>query len=256
MNAPMIDYGDRKRLGVMVPSGNSVAEPELRAMLPPGVAMLVTRLRLTGSAEADLMGMLDGLENAAGLLADAKVDRIAFHCTAVSTFAPHLAGEIRGRIEGVTGVGSLATADAILDALAVLRARRLVLVTPYIKPVHEREVAFLAAHGVAVVGGGFMGINTNDEMARIPPGDIAELVRRCCKEAKTSAAAPDSVFISCTAIRSAGLIAPLEQELGLPAFASNQLLVWHAMRRLGVPDRVDGFGRLFGVGSLDGATSG
>lgn len=32
------------RLGVLVPTGNSVAETELRAMLPDEVAMLTTRL--------------------------------------------------------------------------------------------------------------------------------------------------------------------------------------------------------------------
>jgi maleate isomerase len=32
---PAIDYGSRLRAGVLIPSGNSAAEPELRAMLPP-----------------------------------------------------------------------------------------------------------------------------------------------------------------------------------------------------------------------------
>jgi maleate cis-trans isomerase len=53
------------------------------------------------------------------------------------------------------------------------------------------------------------------------------------------------VFISCTAIRSAGVIAALEAELGLPVLTSNQAMVWHALRGvLGLPDRVAGFGRL------------
>jgi maleate cis-trans isomerase len=243
MNAPIIDYGDRKRLGVMVPSGNSVAEPELRAMLPSGISLLVTRLRLTGSSEAELLGMLDGLETAASLLADARVDRIAFHCTAVSTFLPTMAGEIRARVEGRTGIGSLATADAILEALAALKVRRVVLVTPYIEAVHAREIGFLRAHGIAVVGGACMGIAGNDEMSRLLPGTIAELAQRCCAEAPES----DACFISCTAIRSAGLIAPLEQALGIPVITSNQVLAWHALRRMGVDDPVEGFGRLFSV---------
>ena len=66
------DYGDRARLGVITPSGNYVAEPEIHAMLPPGVAALVTRLPLTGSSEAQLRAMTEALEPAARLLADAK----------------------------------------------------------------------------------------------------------------------------------------------------------------------------------------
>ncbi|MFM7419033.1 MAG: Asp/Glu racemase, partial [Alphaproteobacteria bacterium] len=53
-----------------------------------------------------------------------------------------------------------------------------------------------------------------------------------------------ALFISCTAIRSAGLIASLEAELGLPVMTSNQVMAWHALRRLGVADACPGFGRL------------
>ena len=233
-------YGD-KRLGVMVPSGNSVAETELRAMLPPEVTMLVTRLALRGSSEPELLAMLTDLDNAAALLGHAEPDAIAFHCTAVSTFAPHLAGEIRGRITAATGRPALATADAILAAFKVLGTRRVLLVTPYIQPVHQREIDYLTANGLIVAGGSCLGVDTNTEMARIPPAAIAQQVR----SAATGVAA-DACFISCTAIRSAGLIADLETALGMPVITSNQVLIWHALRTLGVTQPIRGFGTLFG----------
>src|SRR5262249_26253306 len=161
---PMIDYGDRARLGVLLPSGNSVAEAELQAMRPPGVGLNLTRLELRGSSEPELMRMIEALEPAARLLAGARVGRIAFHFTAVSTFAPELAGAIRARIEGATALPAFATSDAILAAFAALGARKALLVTPYIEPVHAREIAFLAAHGIATAGGSCMGVNTNAEM--------------------------------------------------------------------------------------------
>lgn len=238
MPAPPIDYGTRARLGILVPSGNSVAEPELRAMMPPGVNLLVTRLPLTGSSEAQLLAMLDTLESGTGLLADAAPDAIAFHCTAVSTFAPHMAGEIRGRMGQATPIPALATADAILAALAVLNARRVLLVTPYIQEVHDREIAWLTAMGFTVVGGGCMGVSGNVRMARIPPQAIADQV-------KAAAVPADVCFVSCTAIRSAGLIEPLEAALGMPVLTSNQVLAWYALRRLGIADSVPGFGCLF-----------
>ncbi len=238
----MITYGD-KRLGIMVPSGNSVAETELRAMLPPEVTMLVTRLALQGSSEPELLAMLTGLDTAAILLGHAEPDEIAFHCTAVSTFAPHLAGEIRDRITTASGRPAFATADAILAALQVLTVHRVLLVTPYIQPVHQREIGFLAANGITVTGGSCLGINTNADMARIPPSVIADQVR-----AAVAGVQADACFISCTAIRSAGLIADLEPVLGIPVITSNQVLVWHALRRLGMSQSVKGFGRLFGAG--------
>ncbi len=233
-----IDYGDRARIGLIVPSGNQVCEAELRAMLPAGVAAHVTRLELRGSSAPELLRMVEGVDAAARLLADAQPALIAFHCTAVSTFAPEMAGGITARIAAATGLPATGTAEAILAALAALRARRVLLVTPYIAPVHEREIAFLAAHGIETAGGAMMRVNTNTEMARIAPEDIAATARA----AVTTKA--DACFISCTAIRSATLIEPLEAELGMPVMTSNQVMAWHALRRCGIADAVPGFGQL------------
>ena len=238
-----IDYGARARLGLMVPSGNAICEAELHAMLPEGVVALITRLELRGSSEAELSKMLDRLEEAAGLLADARPGLIGFHCTAVSTFAPDRAAEIPARMTRATGLPAVTTADAILAALSALGARRILLVTPYISAVHEREITFLAAHGCTVMGGDMMGINTNAEMAQIPPEAIAAQARR----AAATHPGANALFISCTAIRSAGLIASLEAELGLPVMTSNQVMAWHALRRLGVADARPGFGRLMAL---------
>ncbi|CAH0282847.1 hypothetical protein [Roseomonas sp. CECT 9278] len=235
-----IDYGDRARIGFLVPSGNAVSEPELHAMMPAGVAALVTRLELRGSSQPELMRMLDDLEPASRLVAHARPDLVAFHCTAVSTFAPAMADDILRRMTAATGLPATATAEGILAAFAALGARRILLVTPYIAEVHAREIAFLAAHGITVVGGSMLGLNTNAEMAVLPPARIIDQVRAA------AAASPgaEACFISCTAIRSASLIAPLEAELRMPVVTSNQIMAWHALRRCGIADAVPGFGRL------------
>ena len=237
----MIDYGARARIGLMVPSGNAICEAELHAMLPPGVVALITRLELRGSSEAELAKMLNRLEEAAGLLADARPALLGFHCTAVSTFAPDRAAEIPARITKASGLPAVTTADAILAALGALGAKRILLTTPYIAAVHEREIAFLAAHGCTVMGGDLMGINTNAEMAQIPPEAIAAQARGAARAAPGA----DACFISCTAIRSAGVIEALEAELGMPVITSNQVMAWHVLRRL--QDQPQGFGRLMAL---------
>lgn len=239
-NDASIDYGDTARLGLIMPSGNSIAEPELRAMLPEGVGMLVTRLPLRGSGAAELKAMLDALEDAARLLGDAEPHLIGFHCTAVSTFAPEWAAGIRQRIEAAAGLPACSTADGILAALDALGARRVLLATPYIEEVHAREVAWLGSQGIAVVGGSHLGIDRNAEMARLPPSAILDQLRAAARQAPGA----EACFISCTAIRSGGLIATLEDELGLPVLTSNQAMAWHALRRLGLAVRRPGFGRL------------
>jgi len=211
--------------------------------LPPGVVALITRLELRGSSEAELAKMLNRLEEAAGLLADARPALLGFHCTAVSTFAPDRAAEIPARITKASGLPAVTTADAILAALGALGAKRILLTTPYIAAVHEREIAFLAAHGCTVMGGDLMGINTNAEMAQIPPEAIAAQARG----ASRAAPGADACFISCTAIRSAGVIEALEAELGMPVITSNQVMAWHVLRCLGLQDQPQGFGRLMAL---------
>jgi maleate isomerase len=236
---PGIEYGDRLRLGIIVPSGNVIAEPQIRAMLPPGVNALITRLALRGSSEAELRRMEAGVEDASRLLADAQVDRIVFHCTAVTTFSPEAGPAIRHRITAATGIRGLVTSDSLGAAFKALRIRRVVLLTPYIAPVHQREIAFLEHLGLDVVGDAALGIDTNDAMARVSPAaleDWALSQRNDCA---------DGYFLSCTALRTAELIAPLEQKLGRPVLTSNQVMVWHALRDAGVDGGDPVWGQLF-----------
>jgi len=239
----VIDYGARLRAGVLIPSGNSVAEPELRTMQVAGTSLLVTRLKLRGSSKPELMRMLDRLEAASELLADAQVGCIVFHCTAVSTFAPDLAHGIRERIEAASGVRAFTTADAILAALAQLKAGKVALLTPYIDDVHRREIEFLQANGIRVVGGAHLGIDTNTEMAKLQPDAILEWAsRHVAPEA-------DACLLSCTAIKSAGVIGRLEARCGRPVVTSNQAMMWHLLRSSNIDDPVEGFGRLFSNGA-------
>jgi maleate cis-trans isomerase len=40
------------------------------------------------------------------------------------------------------------------------------------------------------------------------------------------------------------MIADLEEEIGKPVITSNQATFWRALRMAGVPDKIEGFGRL------------
>lgn len=233
-----IEYGDRLRLGIIVPSGNVIAEPQIRAMLPTGVGALITRLALRGSSEAELRHMEEGVEDASRLLADALVDRIVFHCTAVTTFSPASGPAILQRITAATGIPGLVTSDALASAFQTLRMRRVVLLSPYIAPVHQREIAFLGHLGLDVVGEAALGIDTNDAMARLSPEQLEEwaITHRNSQA--------DGYFLSCTALRTAELIAPLEQRLGRPVLTSNQVMVWRALRDAGLSDGNSVWGQL------------
>jgi len=234
----VIDYGERLRIGMLVPSGNVIIEPQVNAMLPPGVALYVTRLPLRGSAEAELLAMAANVEEAARLLAHAGVGLSAFNCTAVSTYSKAMEADIKRRIGEATGIPALPTSEALVEAFRVLKAKRIVLLTPYLREVNEREVAFLQREGLEVLAETGLGLNTNTEMALLPPDTWVELGKKYRNERA------DAYLVSCTAVRSAEVIDTLERELGRPVVTSNQAITWHCLRAGGVQDRVEGFGAL------------
>jgi len=169
MTAPALDYGSGGRIGVLLPSVNQAAEPQLRAMLPADIAIAVTRLKLVDSSEASLLGMARDVEPAAELLADAGVDIVVFHCTAVSTYSTELEASILARIQSATGLPCVATSQALVAALQALPARRVVLLSPYTAAVNDREAAYFAEHGFEILGNAGLDCRTGREMMAIAP---------------------------------------------------------------------------------------
>lgn len=236
MSAPV--YGERLRIGMILASKNTVAEPDANAMLPGGVSIHTTRLRLVGTSQEDLLGMVRDVEAAADLLASAGVGLIVFHCTAASTVGPEAGNEVVARIERSTGVTATATSAALVAALSTLAARRIVMLTPYPQAVNDAEVAFFSAHGIEVI----------EEQGYLPPAGSGspgaapeEWIRRTLAHRRDDA---EAYFLSCTNIRAITAIEPLERSLGAPVISSNQAMIWHCLRIGGVADPVPGFGRL------------
>ena len=155
----MANYGDRARIGMLLPSVNRAAEPQITEMLPEGVSLHTTRLRLRSSEEEHIHAMVEDVERGAVMLADADVDIVVFHCTAVSMFAPGFDDKIIERIETATGKTATSTSKACIEAFETFAAKKITLTTPYIAKTNEREVAFLQSHGVDVLSETGMGIS-------------------------------------------------------------------------------------------------
>jgi maleate isomerase len=230
-------FGWRARFGMILPSANRVAEPELMDMLPPGVSLHTTRIKLAGTSPAELLASTEKVEEAASLLADNGPDLIAFHCTAVSTYDADLEESLKRRITQSSGRPATATSDALLAAFRVLNVRKLVMLSPYPQALNDREVAFLQRHGLQVVHE--IGLDLPvQEHADVPP---EEWHRQALAHRHPDA---DAYFLGCTNIRAVPAIGGIERDLGRPVVTSNQAILWHALRMNGMPDRMEGFGAL------------
>jgi len=72
------------RIGLLIPSSNTVMEPNFYEMAPNGVTVHSARMRLIDFNQRDLLGMLDDVGRETELLASAGVDAIVYGCSTCS----------------------------------------------------------------------------------------------------------------------------------------------------------------------------
>jgi maleate isomerase len=153
-------YGWRGRIGLMVPTGNSVMEPEFQRMAPEGVTTHANRVELKDVTPASLLEMEGDAARSARQIAQTRVGVIAFGCTSGSFVGgPGYDDRLIRIIEGETGVRATTTTTAVIRALNAFGISRIALATPYTNEVTKLEVDYLQASGFEVTnwqGGGIV----------------------------------------------------------------------------------------------------
>ncbi|OVZ55362.1 decarboxylase [Pigmentiphaga sp. NML080357] len=234
-------YGWKAKIGLIVPSTNTVNEPEFWRMAPTGVGVFAARALLLGHAtQESYVAMAQAVGAAAEQLATAEIDIVAYGCTSGSFMCPM--SELVSDMQARTGKPALAAAGAVVAALRALGVRRVAVATPYVEFVNRREREFLEEYGFQVTSLQGLGLGETQEerrgIGRVPPEAIYRLARMVDRPEA------DAVFISCTNLASLGVIAALERDLGKPVITSNQACFWACLRRLGLGDAPQGYGRL------------
>jgi maleate isomerase len=234
--------GWRARIGIAMPSVNTVMEPFAQRAVPNGVAVYTARMFLPAETSRDTLVEMDRTEGHGAIrqLSSVFPDVIAYGCTASSIVQGlEYDAHLRAEIAGTYHVPATTAAHAILMAVQALGAASVSIVSPYTAAVDAAEHAYFSAAGLAVHGGAFLGISDGFELAAPEPETLFDLGRRGMD------ARADALVISCLNTRSHTVIAALEQALGKPVVTSTQATLWHALRLAGVADPIPGLGRLF-----------
>jgi maleate cis-trans isomerase len=214
------------RVGMIIPSVNSMTEPQFNHFAPPGLAVHVARARVAGQWKRPLAEMADEIATSAKLLADVAPDLIVFHCTDTSmTQGPQGEGRILEIVREATGIEAVATSRLVLEALQALGLRRLVLLSPYKS--NQAIIGYLEATGFAVVHDVALGLEAL-QFAAVTPREWTELARQHDRPDA------DGIFLSCTNTTQIEAIADIEHALGKPVVNSNQAVLWGCVRRLRV----------------------
>jgi maleate isomerase len=235
----------RKRIGVLTPSSNTALEPLTSAMVAsvPGVTAHFARFGVTeiSLSDASLRQFDDSrILEAARLLADARVDVIAWSGTSASWLGFDKDEALCRRITEATGIPATTSVLALNELLAAQGARTLGLVSPYVDEVQRRIVANYASRGVEVVAERHLGISVNFEFGTVE----ADTLRRLLREA--AEARPQALTVMCTNLAAAQLAGDLERALDIPIYDSVATVVWKALKTIGADTRpLASWGRMF-----------
>ena len=232
-----MSYGRSLRIGLLVPSSNTTMEPEFHGMAPEGVSVHTARMRLEEVTAEGLVEMAEDAGRAAGLLATAGVGVIVYGCTTGSLVGGvgWEEGLVR-RIKGETGIHTISTGQAVVEAIKILGGGSVAVATPYTADLNGLERSFLESHGIVVTTMTGLGLVSNLEIGRTGHAVVEEMARSVAGDA-------DVVFISCTNLPTIPVIERLEGELRRPVVTSNQASMWAALRGSGITG-IEGYGEL------------
>ncbi len=232
-------FGWRGRIGLLVPSANTVAEPEMNRIAPEGIAAFAARMRNTKADFDDTLGLIKHVERATDELMSAHVDVVAFTCTAGSFIQGGKGeGELKRLIEKTAHVPSVTTSGAVVRALKTLKAGKLVIATPYPEEINRLEKAFFEENGFEVLA--IKGLGITD--AFLIGCEMPENTYRFVKGMDDPLA--DAIFISCTNYRTFDIIERLEEDCKKPVVTSNQATFWASLRTIGCVESIPGYGTL------------
>jgi len=246
----------RVRLGMLTPSSNTALEPATAEMLAdlPEVTAHFSRFKVTEIAVSDASDRQfdqDGILRAAMLLADAKVDVVAWNGTSASWLGFERDERLCERLIEATGVPACTSVLAFREIFERTGAMRVGLVTPYADAVQQKIVKNFRDAGFDCSAERHAGLTDNFAFAEVSDRDIAGMVRAVAGEGV------DAVAIVCTNMRAAPLVERLEAELRVPVYDSVAATLWKSLLLAEVPPAlIRGWGRLFSDPLLGSARAG
>lgn len=220
-----------KRIGVLVPSTNTVVETDFHAAAPPEASVHTARMQIDDTTVAGERRMVEEyLPIAAGDLATARPHVVAFACTSAgASMGPDAEARLIGELEDVTGAPVVSTNRAVHEELCRVGARRVATVTPYVDELVEsiREGIERAGFDVPVAAG--MGIRDPFAICEVSEDEIVAFT-----DEQMRASGCDTLFMSCTNLPAMRLRDHLAERYGVPVVTSNQATIAGVLGVLGL----------------------
>jgi maleate cis-trans isomerase len=218
---------DTRRIGLLIPSSNSVQEREFWSVLPKGITLHVARMRLSNVEADSTLRMVQEIETESQKLADADVDVILLAATAPSSRnGIGYDQELISRMSAASGKPATTASTALLAALRALAASQIVLGAPWSEAVNQTAATFIEANGFKVLALEALGHVRNLEIGLLDPQTAYDVGRRVDRPDA------DAVMLACGNWSTFAVIERLERDLRKPVLTTNQVSLWHALKIL------------------------
>ncbi len=237
---------DRRFLGMLTPSSNTVLEPLTSLMLADlsDVSAHFGRFKVTEISLGDqALGQFEAtpMLDAAALLADARVHSLCWNGTSAGWLGFKQDVLLCEKITERTGVPACSSVLALKEIFETTGVQRFGLVTPYLDEIQARIIETFGKAGFNAVAECHLGDPGNFSFSEVPEDRIADM----CREV-AAATELDAITIFCTNLKGAAIVPMLEAELGLPIYDTVATALWASLKTADInPARIQGWGRLF-----------
>jgi maleate isomerase len=243
------------RVGLVVPSSNTTVETELPALLgrhrDATFSFHGSRMRMARVSPAQLAAMNAQRERCILELGDAGPDVILYAClVALMAAGPGEHQRVEGLVAEQLATGGSdarvrSSAGALVEALTALGARRIALVTPYLRPLAEKVVSYLTAEGLVIADWRALEVEDNRAVGCIPGETVLAAAR------SLDLTGVDALVISaCVQMPSLPLVEAAEQEFALPVLSAATAGAFSILRAAGLAAELPGAGSLLRAGAL------
>lgn len=240
------------RIGQIVPSSNTTMETEIPAMLnarqtirPEKFTFHSSRMRMKKVVKEELAAMDAESDRCAVELSDAQVDVLGYAClVAIMAMGHGYHRQSEKRLTAHTAENGadapvVTSAGALIDALKVIGARKIVVVAPYMKPLTELVVDYIRHEGFEVLDYRALEIPDNLDVGRHDPALLPAIV------AQMDTANVDAIVLSaCVQMPSLPVIAQVEAMTGKPVITAAVATTYAMLKRLNLEPIVPGAGAL------------
>jgi maleate isomerase len=192
------------------------------------------------------LAAMDGESDRCALeLSDARMDVIGYAClVAIMSMGPGYHRESQSRLrrrtlENGAEAPVVTSAGALVRALDVIGAKRIAVVTPYMKPLTKLVVDYISAEGFDVVDSVALEIPDNLDVGRHDQGRLPGIV------ADMNIADVDAIVLSaCVQMPSLGAVARVEAETRKPVLTASIATTYEMLKALELDPIVPGAGAL------------